>query len=443
MIQLRSKQLIKNTGSNLLLRGALILLNFLFVPLSINILGPSDYGIWLTIFSVINYFSFFDFGLGHGLRNKLTIELTKRNYKNASIYISTSYISISIISILLIISYYFVFNSIQWELIFNIPTHRSNEFLALLQALVILFSVNLTLKLVESVNYANQKPQLNSLISFSSSLIAFLTIYILDKVEETSLFLYGIIILISQTIVYVVANIVVLKKKKDRPSLSPSIKAYNSNYRKNISSLGISFFIIQISAVILYSTDNIIINNVFGPEYVTIYNIPRKFYGLFSMILSILSVPFWSAITESIQMDDFQWIKKTTKKYMVFVIALSAIALGTIPFINHFYSFWIGNDFIVPFNLSVIMALFAISSMFLQIFTILLNGIGLLKKQLIVSVFCSLINIPLSIFLSKTLNLGISGVILATLICNLTTLCFLPNEYFKYLKGKLNPITEC
>ena len=47
-----------------------MLISLLLVPLTIDYLNPTQYGIWITLMSVIAWFNFFDIGLGNGLRNK-------------------------------------------------------------------------------------------------------------------------------------------------------------------------------------------------------------------------------------------------------------------------------------------------------------------------------------------------------------------------------------
>ena len=86
------------------------------------------------------------------------------------------------------------------------------------------------------------------------------------------------------------------------------------------------------------------------------------------------------------------------------------------------------------------MALYVITSMLLQIFSMFLNGIGKIKIQIYVAIFIALINIPLSVFLAKYLGFGLAGIISATLICNLISLSFLPIQYLKIINNKAEGI---
>ena len=49
-----------------------IILSLVIVPISIDYLDVEQYGIWLTLSSVVAWLSFFDVGLGHGFRNRFT-----------------------------------------------------------------------------------------------------------------------------------------------------------------------------------------------------------------------------------------------------------------------------------------------------------------------------------------------------------------------------------
>ena len=61
-----------NSIGNLAVKGISMVFGFLSVRLYLNYLGTEHYGVWLTISAFYAWFTFFEFGLGNGLRNKLT-----------------------------------------------------------------------------------------------------------------------------------------------------------------------------------------------------------------------------------------------------------------------------------------------------------------------------------------------------------------------------------
>jgi len=56
----------KNIIASLLVKGGSILVGLALVPLTIHYVNATQYGIWLTLSSLIGWFSFFDVGLGNG-----------------------------------------------------------------------------------------------------------------------------------------------------------------------------------------------------------------------------------------------------------------------------------------------------------------------------------------------------------------------------------------
>lgn len=434
----RTKDLLKQIGLSFIFKGGTVLIGLFYVPLSIKVLGTNNYGIWLTMFSVVNFFNFFDFGLGHGLRNYLTPEIAKKNFLEAKKYISNAYLILSLISLFLIAIFFVSFDNLNWQKLFKIKSENIAVFDVLLKALFLIFFSNLTLKLIDVIFYAYLKPFIPGLLNFFNNFLAFLIINILFLYNRHSFINYGLTILLVQFGLLLFANffIFIFLFKEIRPNFL----LFDAKYAKKIFSLGGSFFIVQISAIILYSTDNFIINSILSSSDVTTYNVVYKYFGLFTMISSLILSPLWSAITEANARNDQFWIKRIIKKSIYLVLLLSFVVIIFLIISEYIYSIWVGNNIYIPFNLSITMAMYVISSMFLQIFVMYLNGLGILKVQLFVGVFCALINIPLSVFFAKNLDMGLVGVISATLLCNLITLFFLPYQYFLNINGKAKGI---
>ena len=56
-----------------------MIISLLYTPLLLSYLGQEEYGIWVTILSVINWINYFDIGIGNGYRNKLAEAITVGN----------------------------------------------------------------------------------------------------------------------------------------------------------------------------------------------------------------------------------------------------------------------------------------------------------------------------------------------------------------------------
>src|SRR5690606_19352204 len=96
-----------------------ICISFIMVPLTIDYINPSGYGIWLTLSSIVGWFSFFDIGLTQGLRNKFAEAKAKGDDAAAQMYVSTTYAVLGIIFSLIWLLYLIFSQFLDWASILN------------------------------------------------------------------------------------------------------------------------------------------------------------------------------------------------------------------------------------------------------------------------------------------------------------------------------------
>jgi O-antigen/teichoic acid export membrane protein len=115
----RTQRANKNIILSLFFRGGSILLQFALIPLTINYIKPDVYGVWLTLSSLVGWVAMFDVGIANGLRNKLSESLAIQDFEKARVFVSTTYVLISIIASLLIVFFLVFFRWINWQSVFN------------------------------------------------------------------------------------------------------------------------------------------------------------------------------------------------------------------------------------------------------------------------------------------------------------------------------------
>ena len=134
------------------------------------------------------------------------------------------------------------------------------------------------------------------------------------------------------------------------------------------------------------------------------------------MLFAIIVQPLWSAVTDAYHKDDFVWIKKSMKKLNKIWLLFSVGSLLMLIISPYFFKIWLGDKVDISFTLSFFWFLFVIIQSYNMIYTYFINGVGKLKVQLYITMFSIIFNIPASIFLAKYLDMGVSGVIMATTI---------------------------
>ncbi len=411
----RTALLKKNIGFSLLFKGGSIAINFLLVPLLIAYLNTEKYGVWLLLTSITTWASFCDFGLGNGLKNKLSEALANDDFQKAKTYISTTYAYVILIVISILSIYAITEQFINWKSIVNSDLFSLQELRLIAIVIVGFFFIKFALNQLSFVTAAKQQTAINDLLNFIVNALSLVIVFVLIKTTQSSLLLLSIAFCSIPVVVLSLASAYLYFGKFQK--LRPSLKHVNFKAGKSLMNLGLQFFIIQIAGIVIFSTDNIIIANTLGPEQVSIYNIAFKYFSIITLGFSIICAPFWSAYTEAFERKDFNWIKGITNKLVKVWFLFLAGTIIILLLAPELYSIWIGNEIEIPGVLSLYMAIFVVLSSWASIFTTFVNGVGKIRLQLIFSIIAGLINIPLSIFFVKNLGLGSAGVILATSIC--------------------------
>lgn len=432
----RSIKAKKNILLSIIIKGLSILISLLLVPLTIHYINPTRYGIWLTLSSIIGWFGFFDIGFGNGMRNKFAEAIAKGEHELARIYVSTTYGIISIIIGSVLIIFLCINPFLNWSRILNTPADMAGELSILALIVFVFFCIQFVLQLITTVLTANQEPAKASIFNFLGSLFSLVIIFILTRTTNGNLIYLGTTLSLAPVLVLIASSIWYYKTGYKR--YAPSIKYVKFGLARDLMTLGLKFFIIQIASVTIYQTSNIIIAQLFGPIQVTPFNIAFKYFSIISMGFGIVMTPFWSAFTEAWTKKDIPWIKNTVKRLMQLWGLISIVTLLMLFSANFVYRFWVGKELEVPISISIVMAISVVLNSWCGIFSHFLNGVGKIKLQLYFGGLSALLNIPLSIFLGK--NLGIYGVLLSTSILAAISAIWSPIQYVKLINNKATGI---
>lgn len=392
----------------IILNGIGILVNFLFVPMLIGILDSEKYGIWLTISSLISWMSFFDFGLGHGLRNKLAESLAIKDYDLAKAIISTSYFSILVLVLFFIVISIFIVPILDWSSFFNSSSGLSDELQKTVFWIIFVYSFQFLFKLISSVFQSIQKPELASVVNTSGSVLSLIIVWVITYFKlKLHLWILGVILVGSPIVIMIIANIWFFTNKYS--FLSPRIRNFDKKLLKGLFSLGGSFFFIQVISICLYQSNNLIIAHTSGPSSVTDFNISFKYLGVVSTIFYLIATPFWSASTEAFVKCDYNWIRNNIRK-LNFVWIIFVFIFVALVFISPwFYSIWLGDKILVKYDLLVLLVVYYIFYMQWTVYGSFINGSGKLRAQLVITFVLSVLHIPLAYFLGG--RFGVNGVV--------------------------------
>ncbi len=435
---IRGKRIVQQIAAGAGLKVINAAVGIVIIPLYLSLLTETNFGIWLTVSAVINWFNIFDLGLGNGLRNRFAEAKAAGNDLKARIYVSTAYFCISGIALILALLFLIADMFVDWTPVFAAPTHLASEVNAMTRILALLFLPQFVAQLIKMVATADQRPAIANLINSTVNIAQLIAVYMLIQLGDDRLSTMAITMGGINLAIPILAN-VWLFAGRYRPYV-PTFRLVQMRYARDLLGLGAMFFILQGAALIVFMTDNLIISQVLGPGEVPAYNIAYRYFNFAAVFFALLTTPFWSAFTEAFAKRDMSWISSMLNRLFKVWAALSAVCLLMLIAAPWIYPIWVGPDLHIGTTLNLVMAFWVILSTGLSILGTLLSGLGKLRITLYHAVFVMIVNIPLSIWLAGFPALGAAGVMLASILGASVRLLFQPLQCYRLIKGTASGI---
>lgn len=408
----------KNILASFLLKGLDGLIYLLLVPVTLGYLNEYEYGIWLTLNSVLMWINSFDIGLGNGLRNMLAISAAKDNWSEGKAYVSTTFIMLSVLMGGFIAIGGLLEPFINWYDILGTSPAKVPHLGQIVYVSFVVFCLNFIFKFIGNVYLAMQLPAGNNFLVVMGHLLSLVIIYLLTCFTRGNLFYVALAYTGSPLIIYLLSYPVTFFKIF--PLLRPSLKTFDKKYLKSLFNVGMQFFFLQIAGVVLFGITNLMISHKFGPENVTPYNISYRLFSLIPMVMSIIISPMWSASTDAYARGDVAWIKRTMRTINKLMLLGSGVCLLMFACSKIIYHIWVGSEVIIPWSMSGLMAVFIIVFIWSSAYSQFLNGMGRLKIQTINTITVALLFYPVADVLGDCL--GVNGFIISLILLNLSGL---------------------
>ena len=428
---------IVNVIGAFLVKGLSMIVSFLTIPAYIIFFnGEIILGVWFTILSVVSWILNFDLGIGNGLRNHLTVAYIEKDFEEAKRLISSAYIVIGMITIIVIVISILCFDYVSWNDFFKVNKDIVSDGAMLLAVKVVFLGIVLQIffKIISSVLYAIQKSSVNNMLSLATAVIILMAVVFSPSRDNDYNIVYmSIIYDISIIFPYIVASISVFYKKKYRV-MTPSLSGVSRIHIRKVLSLGGYFFFVQILYMMIMSTNEYIISLLTSSGDVVEYKIYFQIFTLGSTIFFLALTPIWSVITKAIAENDIEWVNILYRKlFRLGGIGMLA-ELIIIPLLQIVFDIWLGEAvIIVNYTYAISFAALGTLMIFNAVLSSVANGMGELRTQLIVFLCGAGIKIPLAILLVKLTGTWI-GVVIATDIALLAYCLVQPITIHRQLK---------
>ncbi len=407
-------------------KGAIALAMLVTVPLSLDYLGAERFGLWMTMTAILAMLTFADLGLGNGILNLVSHASGRNADDEVRAATSSGFLLLALSATLLALGFSSLGAGIDWSGLFGLEGEAaSDEVWPVMLALALCTAANLPLAVTQKVQLGMQQGYWANLWDTLGSLGGMLGVILAIRLDGGLLWIalafLGIPVLCRamNTLAYFTLQ---------APQFAPWGGIISTAMMKRLLGAGGLFFVLQLAVIVGFQSDNLVISYLLGAEAVSDYAVALKLYTLPAMFLGMLVIAQWPAYGEAKTRGDADWIRQTFRRTLLRSLALTLpIAALLAVFGDSLLRLWAGPDVNPPTGLLLGMSLWCVLLVAGNVISSLLNGLHVVRFQVICASLMASANIALSILLVQ--RVGIAGAIYGTLVAY-TLFSLLPCWYY-------------
>ena len=406
------------------------IIQLLYTPLLIRMLGQSEYGLYSLVASIIGYLTILDLGFGNAIivyTAKYRAQGKYEEEKKLHGMFKKVFIVIGIIASILGIILYFNVGNIFGKTMNNIELEK-------MKIMMLILSFNLMITFVFNIYSciisAYEKFIFQKLMAIISSLLKPLIMIPLLFIGFKS---------IAMCIVITIVNVIVLSSNylycKKKLKITTKYKGFDKIIFKTILGYSIWIFLGIIVDKVNYSIDNFVLGAISGTAAVAIYalaaTIDNVFINLSAAISSVSLPKITKLIAKNASNEELtdEMIKiGRVQNYIIFLVCSGFILFGKI-----FIEMWVGKKYMQSYYVTLLLIIPACVPLIQNTGLSIMQAKNKYRFKTITTSIMSIFNLIISIYLAK--KWGPVGAALGTCIAIVTCNIIIINIY--YLK-KLN-----
>jgi O-antigen/teichoic acid export membrane protein len=410
----RNRRAIVNSIAGLALRGSSFVLVLLSVPLTLDLLGPIRFGLWMTIASVIALLGVTDLGIGNGVLNSVAQAYGRGDGLAARRYLASGLTALGGIALASAVVFAAVYPIVPWAKLYNVGADplAASEAGPATAVFVATFLIGMPLSLVGQVRAAYQEGFVQSAFLGLGNVLT-IALLLLAVAASASLPVLVLAMAIGPIIAAAI-NLMVLVRIQRR-WLAPHARDITPDVLRSVVRVGLAFMVLQIAYAVAFSTDRLIVAHVVGPAAVADYSVVSRLFSIPAGLAAIALVPLWPAYREAISRHDIAWVRlmlrRSLRGIMLVIIPLALVLVVVGPVV---VAVWTNQELDPTHGLYFAFAAFTIAYAIANTFGMVLNGAQVLRYLIATWSLMAILNFSLSFYLAS--RLGTAGVAVGSVI---------------------------
>jgi O-antigen/teichoic acid export membrane protein len=384
-----------STISHLLSKGLAMAVMLLSVNWTISYLGSERFGIWMTIASFGSMLTFLDLGVGNALVNHIAEHGAQDKPLELEKSISGGLGFLGLIGVTVTVLLLLLAALLPWAAVIKVTDPQlvfETRCSALLFAL--LFGLYLFTSGIQRVFWGLQRAFEGHFVAAISSLLAIIALWVAAKSKANVTILLAATLGIQSLAGLPLLILLFLRKQVSIRDMRKSTRIEGSELLR----AGSLFLVLQIGTMIGWGADSLIISSTLGATSVVVYAVTQKLFQFVTQPLATVNAPLWGAYSDARARGDKQFIRQTLWRSMMLTLVIAALSVFLISSLSEWLVFyWTDGAITVPRPFTYAFAVLVIFESCGNAFAMFLNGMQIVRQQVIVVILFCLLTLPLKI----------------------------------------------
>jgi O-antigen/teichoic acid export membrane protein len=349
----------------------------------------------MTIASFAGMLTFLDLGVGNALVNHTAenaahgkpVELEK-SISGGLGFLGLIGVAVTLLLLLLaaLLPWSTLIKVADPQLVFE--TRRSAILFALL------FGFYLFTSGIQRVFWGLQRAFEGHLIAAISSLLAIIALWVAAQSKANVTILLAVTLGIQSLAGFPLLLLLFLRKQISIKEIKTSTRIEGCKLLR----AGGLFLVLQIGTMIGWGADSLIISSTLGAISVVVYAVTQKLFQFVTQPLATINAPLWSAYSDARARGDRQFIRQTLWRSMVLTLTVGTMGVFLISIFSEWLIFyWTDGKIKIPPSFIYMFAVLVIFECCGNAFAMFLNGMQIVKQQVIVVMLFCILTLPLKI----------------------------------------------
>lgn len=379
----RGRRAWRTARAGLAAKLAAVLARAVTIPLSLQVLGPERYGLWLAAGSVIAWLGISDFGLASGLVNAAGRDYGRGDWPAVRRHVSTAFFGFVLLSVLIAAAVCAASRIPAVPRLLGVAPHSAlaPDARALLLICGLFFAASFSLNAAAPLSAALQEGYLGAYAQIAGSLLSVALVFALALGPvSTASFAIAMSAPALVSACALAAYVLLIR----HPGLRPAPRFCSLASARTIAAYGTPLIAVQLGDLaILYST-NVLIANRLGPAQVPAYSVPAAAFLVAATACYGLASPYLAAYAEARGRGDWEWIRAAALRILGITCGLMLAAGAALVLAGAFaIGLWTGGRVVPARALLAAMSVYYLLMACSAANGILLAGIGRVKTKAI------------------------------------------------------------